>query len=169
MATTVEIPMELDSVDPTNANAFWTRQDCGAGYQGVYRFTNGVFPHSKMVFKTPIPKNLAGTPAWNLVVQHAGQSTTGQVLLRVEANVLGSGDTPGARTVLVPNTLFGIGASGDRNITVLSSSNFDSLLALASGKDLRIEFMRVPNAASGDTAGTNWDLVEPPILRCDVA
>ena len=168
MATTIEIPLELDIVDASNANAFWTQQDIAlAGYQGVYRFTSGVHPHSKMVFKGPIPKNLAGTPAWNLVLHHAGQGTT-RVMIRVEANVFGSGDTPAARTTIVPNQLVGVDASGDRNITVLSTSNFDAQLALVAGKELRIEFMRAPNAASGDIAG-NWDLYEPPILRCDVA
>jgi hypothetical protein len=170
MPTTIEVPLELDIVDASNANAFWTRQDCQSGYQGVYRFTSGVHPHSKMVFKGPIPKNLAGTPAWNLVIHHAGQAGAqgaNRVLLRVEANVFASGDTPGARTVIVPNQLVGVGASGDRNITVLSATNFDSLLALTAGDQLRIEFMRAPNAGSGDIAG-NWDLYEAPILRCDV-
>ena len=166
MPTTIEIPLELDIVDPTNANAIWTRQDAQFGYQGVYRFSGDGFPHAKMVFKGPIPKNLAGTPAWNLVLHHAGQGTT-RTLVRVEANVSASGDTPGARTVIVPNQLVGIAASGDRNLTALSATNFDSLLTLTAGDELRIEFMRVPNAASGDIAGA-WDLYEPPILRCDV-
>ena len=173
MPTTIEVPLELDVVDPTNANAIWTRQDIAiAGYQGVYRFTSGVHPHSKMVFKGLVPKNLADPENWNLVIHHAAQYGTSQlqsrVLLRVEANVFASGDVPGARTVIVPNQLVGAGASGDRNITVLGEgSTFDAVLGLTAGAQLRIEFMRAPNAASGDVAG-NWDLYEAPVLRCDV-
>ena len=168
MSTQIPVPMELDMVDPSNANAYWTRQDNGAGFNGVYRFINGVHPHSKMVFKCQIPDTLAAPALWNVAIYHSNQQAAGAVLVRAEANVLGSGDTPGVRTVIVPNQLVGVGPSGDVNRTLLSSTNFDSLLTLTAGEILRLEFMRAPNGASGDTAGANWDLVIPPVLMCNV-
>ena len=166
MPTTVEKELELDIVNPPNANAHWTNQDYQTGYQGVYRFTAS--GDALLVFKSAIPKNLAGTPAWNLVIHHAGQGTSGRVLLHVSAQVFGSGDTAGAPTVIVPNRIVGYGASGDRNITVLSDTNFDSLLALSAGKSLVLNFRRIRNSVSGDTPFDPWDLTLPPVLRCDV-
>ena len=168
MATTIEYPLELDIVDPTNSNAFWTRQDNQSGYGGVFRFSGDSYPHAKMVFIGTVPPNVAATPAWNIVLHHAIQTAAGNVLLRAEATVVGSGDTPGPRTVIVPNVLYGVDASGDHNRTVMSGSDFDVLLPLGAGKMLRVELMRCPNQASGDTAGKHWDLLLPPLLRVDV-
>lgn len=174
MATTVEIPFELDMVNPTNANFYWININGPFWYQGVYRYdkvNTPSMPSGEGIssWKTNIPKNLAGTPAWNIVLHHASALGTGAVLIRAEAEVLGSGDTPVALTTIVPNQLVGVGASGDRNITVLSSSNFDSLVPLTAGEDLHLMLKRIPLNASGDSLARGWDLVIPPVLRVDVA
>ena len=172
MPTTIEQNLELDIVNPTNANAYWTRQDNQSGYQGVYRFTNGVHPHSLMVFKGVIPPNINASPNWNLVIHHAGQAAAGNALVRVEVEILASGDTPAAPIVIVANKLVGVGASGDHNRTLLAGvagvSNFDAVAPLVASAEIRINFMRAPNASSGDNASANWDLKQPLILRCDV-
>ncbi len=170
---TIEISLELDAIDPTSGNAGWNVVQ-GQWYEGVYRFYRGanagpIANRGLMTFKTNIPKNLAGTPAWNLVLHHVNASgDQGAVLLRVEGSVLASGDTPVAMTVLVPNQLVGVDISGDQNITALSGTNFDSLLALTAGNKLTIQVSRMPVTASGDSLVGNWDLLLPPLLRCDV-
>lgn len=169
MSTTIEIPLELDVVNPTNGNAYFTRQDFQSGYQGVYRFASGdANPVSLMVFKGNIPKNLASPANWNLILHHTGYVAGGVALVRAEAIQLGSGDTPPVPTVLVPNQLVGAGASGDHNITALISTSFDSLMPLTAGKELSVTLMRIFAPQSGDTMTTNWDLRLPPLLRCDV-
>lgn len=182
MATTIEEVMQLDVVDPTNANAYWTQVNGPLWPEGRFRFSRTGNPgpiagRGLMTFTCPIPKNLAGTPAWNIVLHHiqaSGDASNNpnagaRVLLRVDAKVLASGDTPAAPTVLVPNSLIGCGQSGDFNITVLSATNFDSALALVAGNRLRMTLMRMPHGSSGDSVVGHWDLNYPPVLRCDVA
>ena len=173
MPTTVEIPLELDVVDPTTANAFWTLNQGPFWDQGVYRFIKVNSPpsgDSVMNWKTAIPKNLAPTAAWNLILHHqCSDGGQGRVLLRVDAEVVGSGDTPVAMTTIVPNQTFGVGTSGDRNITPLSSTNFDSLVTLVAGEALHVRLKRVSLSSSGDSLTGNWDLLLPPVVRLDIA
>ena len=175
MATTVEIPFELDMIDPTNANFYWTNINGPLWYQSVYRFEKVNLPASPSgdgisTWKINIPKNIAGTPAWNVVLHHSNSSgAAGRVLLRGEAVVLGSGDTPAAMTTIVPNQLIGVDASGDRNVTVLTGTNFDSLVPLTAGEDLHLRLIRIPKNSSGDSLTKGWDLNLAPILRVDVA
>ena len=174
MPTTIEEPFELDMVNPTNANFYWRPVSGPFWYQGVYRFdkiNTPSMPSGEGIssWKVNIPKNLAATPAWNVVLHHqSAQGGAGSILLRADAEVLGSGDTPAALTTIVPNQLVGVGTSGDRNITVLSASNFDSLVALTAGEDLHLVLKRIPLNASGDSLVAGWDLSVPPIFRVDV-
>lgn len=174
MATTIEFPMELDIVNPTNANAGWVNVNGPFWYSGRYRFNrfaNPAMPSGEalMTFKTNVPKNIASPTNWNLVLHHINASgSAGAILLNVSAKVLASGDTPTAAVVLVPNVLLGVRTSGDMNISVLSSSSFDSLLALAAGNFLEVIVRREPLNTSGDTLLAGWDLVLPPLIRIDV-
>lgn len=173
MATTIEIPLELDSVDPTNGNAGWNVVH-GQWYQGVYRFfkpnaSGPIANRGLMTFRGNVPKNLASPAAWNLVLHHTNASgDAGAVLLRVEAGVMASGDTPVVLTTIVPNQLVGVRTSGDHNVTVLSGSNFDGLVALTAGDKLTVQISRMPLGVSGDSVSAHWDLTLPPLLRCDV-
>lgn len=174
MATTIEIPLELSVVNPTNPNAFWTLKDGPNWYEGRYRFNrfaNPAMPSGEglMVFAGNIPKNVAGTPAWNLVLHHVNASgSAGAILLHVSAETQPSGDTPDNPVVIVPNLLLGVGASGDENVSVLSSTNFDALLPVSASDRLVVIIRREPLATSGDTLKGGWDLTLPPLLRIDV-
>lgn len=174
MATQIPVVMEWDSIDPTNANAFWTVLSGSQYNQGVYRFAkSGDAPpmamRGQMSFKAPIPGNLASPANWNLVLRHQNASgSAGAILLRVEAIVLASGDTPSAMTTIVPNQLIGVDASGDHNITTLSESSFDSLVTLTAGRTLRVLMSRIPYKDSGDTLLSHWDMEMPPTMLVDV-
>ena len=130
---------------------------------------NPVIERSIMTFKGTIPPNVAGTPAWNLILHHENASgSAGRVLMRVAASAFASGDTPSALTVIEPNTLLGVGASGDHNRSVLSASNYDSLVPVAASEHLVVELSRMPVRASGDTLGSHWYLTREPLLKIDV-
>jgi hypothetical protein len=90
------------------------------------------------------------------------------VLIRVAAQAFASGDTPAALIVIEPNTLLGVDASGDHNISVLSASNYDALVPVAAGEHLAVEVSRMPVRASGDTLGSHWYMTREPLLRIDV-
>lgn len=174
MATTIEIPMELDAVNPTSPNFGWVQQNGPFWYSGRYRFHrigNPAMPSGECLstWKINIPKNMASPAAWNIVLHHVNTSANpGAVLVHGMAKSLGSGDSPSAMTVIVPNKIVGVGSSGDLNITDLSGSNFDSLVPLTAGEDLYIQLKRMPLTSSGDTIAGGWDLILPPILRIDV-
>lgn len=174
MATTIEIPMELDIVNPTNPNFGWVNVNGPFWYTGRFRFNrfaNPALPSGEglSMWKANIPKNLAATPAWNIVLHHVNASgSQGAVLLHGSVIVTGSGDTPVQMTVVTPNQLVGVGASGDYNITSLSSTNFDALAPLTAGKGVYFRLKRMPHGPSGDTLLGGWDLALPPVIRVDV-
>jgi hypothetical protein len=179
MATTIEIPLELSVVNPTNANAYWTLQNGPLWYEARYRFdrfANPSMPSGEglMVFSGNIPKNVAGTPAWDLVLHHVNASgSAGMVLLHISAETQPTGDTPDIPVVIVPNKLLGVGASGDENVSVMSSlagvASFDAQLPVAASDRLVIIMRREPLGTSGDTLKGGWDLTLPPLLRIDVS
>ena len=175
MATTIEIPFELDMWEPSRPNFYWIDIRGPIWNQSVYRFdkiNTPAMPSGEVIasWKVNVPKNLAGTPAWNIVLHHqAASGGAGAVLLRGEAIVMGSGDVPADMTTIVPNQLVGVGASGDRNVTVMSGSNFDALVPLTAGEILHLLLKRIPLNASGDSLTAGWDLVLPPVMRVDVA
>lgn len=178
MATTIEYPMELDIVNPTNGNAFWVNVNGPKWYGGRYRFNrygNPGMPSGEglMTFKTNIPKNIATPTNWNIVLQHMSASgSAGVVLIHIAAKGMVSGDTPAAPTVIVANKLLGVGASGDMNITPMAGlaglSSFDTPVPLTAGGFLEVVMRREPLNVSGDTLLGGWDLLLPPIMRIDV-
>ena len=181
MATTIEYPMELDIVNPTNGNAFWVNVNGPFWYGGRYRFDRFADPsmpsgEALMTFKTNIPRNLASPANLDIVFHHMAASGSegagAAALIHVSASRLGSGDTPGAPTVIVPNKLIGVDVSGDHNITRLAGlagvSNFDALLPVVAGEYLEVIVRREPLTISGDTILGGWDMVLPPLLRIDV-
>lgn len=178
MATTIEYPMELDIVNPTNGNAGWVNQNGPLWYSGRYRFNrygNPGMPSGEglMTFKSNIPKNIASPTNWNIVLEHMSASgSPGAVLIHIAARSLASGDTPSNPVILVPNKLLGVGTSGDMNISTMAGlagvSSFDSALTLAAGTFLEVVMRREPLNTSGDTLQGGWDLLIPPIIRIDV-
>ncbi len=174
MPTTIEEPFELDVGNPTNANFFWADTRGPIWDSGSYRFEKVNTPampsgEGLSTWKVNVPRNMASPAAWNVVLHHrSARGAGGAVLIRAEAQVLASGDTPSAMTTIVPNVLLGVGNSGDTNISVLSSTNFDSLLTLVAGNDLHLRLKRMPLNSSGDSLTAGWDLIMSPILRIDV-
>lgn len=178
MPTTIEIPLELSVVNPTNANAYWTLQNGPFWYEGRYRFdrfANPAMPSGEglMVFHGNIPKNIASPTNWDIVLHHVNASgSAGMILLHMSAETQSTGDTPDRPIVIVPNKLLGVRTSGDENVSVMSSlagvSNFDALLAVAASDRLVIVMRREPLGTSGDTLQGGWDLTLPPLLRIDV-
>lgn len=174
MASTIEVPMELDMVNPTNPNFGWVNVNGPFWYSGRYRFNRFGNPtmgsgEGLSVWKINIPPNLSSPVNWNVTLHHMNASgAQGMVLLHASALVLGSGDTPTQMTVITPNKLIGVDGSGDMNITQLSQSSFDGLVPLTSGGLLQLRLKRMPLGTSGDTLLGGWDLVLPPLLRVDV-
>lgn len=178
MATTIEIPLELSAVNPTNSNAYWTIQNGPFWYEGRYRFdrfANPAMPSGEglMVFTGNVPKNVASPVGFDLVLHHVNPTgSQGMVLMHISAHTSPSGDTPTLPVVLVPNKLLGVRTSGDENVSLMSSlagvSNFDSLLAIAASDRLTVIVRREPLNTSGDTLAGAWDLTMAPLLRINV-
>lgn len=168
MATTVNIPLALSTVNLGDANAYWSVVDGTNFDYPIYVFTDAVT--GTLYFEGIIPPNVAGTPAWNLILWSKGASGTGgDVVLTVSAKDFATNAAyDAALTALVSTTAYTINTSANTTKTTLGGTNFDGTEAVAAGNKLVVAVSRIGGNAS-DTLNVNWYLIAPPILQIDVA
>lgn len=168
MATTVNIPLAMMTPSLANANAYYSVVDGTNFDYPIYVFTDAVT--GIITFWGIIPPNVAGTPAWNLILWSKAASGTGaNVVLTVNGKDYPTATTyDGALTALVSTTAFAINTSAQTTKTTLSGTNFDGTEAVAAGNFLVVEVQRIGGNGS-DTLNVDWYLLGPPILQIDVA
>jgi hypothetical protein len=172
LATTIQVPLELLTVNLADANAYWNAIDDTNFDFGAIHFESATA--GKAYFGGIIPKNLAGTPAWNLFLHHMVASGTGASAVTLTINALdfanGSSKKGATLTSIIACATAGTSASANivfTNIasTLGGSANLDGVEALGAGNDLVVEIIR-QGADAGDTARI-WQLVNV-ILQVDV-
>lgn len=168
MATTVNIPLTLSTVNLGDANAYWSVIDGTNFDYPVYVFKDAVT--GTLYFEGIIPPNVAGTPAWNLILWSKGASGSGgDVVLTVSAKDYPTATAfDAALTALVTTTAFTINTSANTTKTSLSGTNFDGTEAVAAGNKLVVAISRIGGNGS-DTLNVDWYLLNPPVLQIDVA
>src|SRR3990167_5585477 len=157
MATTIRIPMELLTVQPDSANAFWsdrTGTTIDMGYVAYVDSGEGV-----STYWATIPSNVAGTPAWNLDYYHAANTSGGgNVMLTSRARAMNDvEELDAAYTVVSSAATFTVAVANTLNIDASSGGNFDSVVAVAANDLLLVEVNRHGSNAS-DTLGVQWNL-----------
>lgn len=172
MATTIQIPLQLLTVNLADANAYWKAIDDTNFDWGAITFVTGTA--GKAYWGGIIPKNLAGTPAWNLFLHHTVASGTGAsaVTLTIKALDYANGATKkgSSLTSIIACATAATNASAVITFTNVASTlggsaNLDSVEAITAGNDFIVEIIR-QGADQGDTAKT-WE-VSNVILQCDV-
>lgn len=159
--------MRLSTVSMANGNAYWTAIDGTNFDYDVFVFTDAVT--GTITFDCIVPPNVAGTPAWNIILWSKGASGAGgDVVLTVNAKDYPTATAfDAALTAMVTTTAFTINTSANTTKTSLSGSNFDSTEALGAGNKLIVEINRI-GANASDTLNVNWYMMGPPILQIDV-
>jgi hypothetical protein len=166
MPTTVHIPLALSAVNMADANCFWTAKDGTNFDYGCLAFKDAAL--GKALFWGIVPKNLAATPAWNLILHHkAASGTGGNVVLTVKAKDVPTATAlDAALTALHSSTAFAVETSANLTITTLSGTNYDSAEAIAAGNLLLVEVSREA-ADVNDTVNAEWNLLAL-VVRVDV-
>jgi hypothetical protein len=155
---TTTLPMQLMSIDVSNANAF---QDVIDGtnfdYSGV-RFVDAAT--GTAFYKFQVPPNLAATPAWNLILTHKAVSGGGgNAVLTVSAkDYLTNAPLDAALTTLHSAATFAVSTSANTTITTLSGTNYDSTESLGTGNFLVVSISRIGGSGS-DTLSADWMLL----------
>lgn len=172
MATTIQIPLQLLTVNLADANAYWSTIDDTNFDWGAVHFASAT--GAKAYYGGIIPKNLAGTPAWNLFLHHTPFSGTASAAycLTINAKDFADGATKktSSLTAIIACATASGGASAVITFTNIASTlggsaNLDSVEAIGAGNDLVVEIIR-NGADAGDTHAI-WQLSNV-ILQCDV-
>lgn len=172
MATTIQIPLQLLTVNLADANAYWAAIDDTNFDFGAVTFESATA--GKAYWGGIVPKNLAGTPAWNLIIHHTTHSGTGAsaVCLTVKALDFADGAQKKGATLtsLISCATAQTSASAALLMTNLASTlggsaNFDGVEAIGAGNDLVVEIIR----QGGDQSDTarKWE-INNVVLQCDV-
>lgn len=166
MATTVQIPLQLLTINLADGNSYWgTVDDTNFDWGGIF-FASATGATS--YWHGIIPKNVAGTPAWNLFVHHNQTSGTGASAVTLTVKALDFANAATLRgatlTTLISSATASVGASATYNITNLASSvgagssNFDSLEAVGAGNELIVELTR--NGEDASDSANLWVVTE---------
>jgi len=166
MPTTIRIPLELVTVQLTSANAFWTAKTGTTIDMGYVAYLDG--GEGISTWQTPIPSNVAVTPAWNLDYKHvANTSGGGNVMLTAQVRAVNDGEElDGAYTLVSSAATFVVAVANTLNIDASSGGNFDSVAGVAADDVLLVRITRHGGNAS-DTLGVQWNLWYP-LLKIDV-
>jgi hypothetical protein len=154
------------TVSLANSNAFWTTKD-GTNFDYAYvAFKDAVT--GTATYYGVIPKNVAGTPAWNLVLHHHAESGAGgNAILTVSGlDFATNAAKDAALTALITTTAVAVSTSANTTISTLSGSNFDGTEAVATNNRLIVQVSRIGGDGS-DTLGVQWNL-EQVVLQIDV-
>lgn len=169
MATSVRIPLQLMTVNLSNANAFWQAKDGTNFDYGYVAYLDNVDGIS--YWWGIVPKNLSATANWTLIIHHgANAGSGGNVILNVSALDFADGATiDAALTVLETGRSLATGTSGLMqidNLATTGASIFDADEAITASNFLVVAITRDGDNAS-DTVADQWNLFSV-ILECDV-
>lgn len=166
MATTIYIPLAISTVNIADANAYWTAIDGTNFDYGVFAFISK--STGTITFEGIIPQNVAGTPAWDVVLYHASASgTSGTVGITASAKAYATtSNFDVALTTLT--TTKSTSTSTQVTISLLNGGSLDGTLTVAAGNKFILSITR-GGTASTDTIVSSWYLIGPPALKIDVA
>ena len=165
MATTVYIPLALSTVNIADANAFWTAIDGTNFDYGVYSFIHK--STGTLVFEGIIPQNVAGTPAWDVVLYHAlASGTSGTVAISASAMAYSTDENYDVALTTLTVTK-STTTTTQATITLLNGGSLDATLAVTAGEKIVLSLSRV-GANAADVNVVSWYLLGPPALKIDV-
>src|SRR3990167_5965079 len=162
MATTVYIPLQLSTVNLANANAFWTSVDGTNFDYGAFSYINK--STGTLTFEGIIPQNVAGTPAWDVVLYHrlSGQVTSGTVAITASAMAYSTDENYDVALTSLTLTK-STSTTTQVTITLLNGGSLDGTLAVTAGEKFVLSLSR-GGTASTDTIVASWFLLGPPAL-----
>lgn len=165
MATTVYIPLQLSTVNIADANAFWTAIDGTNFDYGVFSYIHK--STGTLYFEGIIPQNVAGTPAWDIVLYHASATgTSGTVGITANAMAYSTAENYDVTLTTLTWTK-STSVTTQATITLLNGGSLDGTLAVTAGEKLIVQITR-GGTASTDTIVASWYLLGPPALKIDV-
>ncbi len=165
MATTVYIPLALSTVNIADANAFWTAIDGTNFDYGVYSFIHK--STGTLVFEGIIPQNVAGTPAWDVVLYHkSATGTSGTVGITSSAMAYSTAENHDVALTTLTTTK-STSTTTQVTITLLNGGSLDGTLAVTAGEKFVLSLSRV-GAVAPDNIVASWYLLGPPVLKIDV-
>lgn len=159
-----KIPMGLQTVNPDNANAFWTVKTGTSVEQTFVGFldqSNGVAQ-----YHVNVPSKISSTENWTIIFEHAADSGSGgDVNLTFTVNLSSDGSTIDGSTTEVHAGAFSVRTSGVLTVSSLPLVK-DDTLGLSSNEYLRLVILRA-GADSSDTNTGQWNL-HNVYLRSDI-
>lgn len=165
MATTVYIPLALSSINLADANAYWTAIDGTNFDYGVFAFIHS--STGTLVFEGIIPQNVAGTPAWDIVLYHkSATGTNGNISITADAMAYSTAENYDVALTSLTVTK-ATATTTQATISLLNGGSLDGTLAVTAGEKFVLSLSRV-GADSTDTYVDSWYLLGSPVLKIDV-